>query len=190
MFVHDRLKARAVALVMACIAGVQLWPSAVAQEAGADATKPVAEPLGPAVGSVKQSSPWRPAPIASRLQPKLSHAQAKADPVELVLKTARKQLGKPYRWAAVGPNSFDCSGFTMFAWRAAGVELPHNSGAQRAATKHVSLKDMKPGDLIFAPGHVGMYIGKGKMIHSPRSGRVVSIDPIHSNAYGAGRPLP
>jgi cell wall-associated NlpC family hydrolase len=111
-------------------------------------------------------------------------------PVEIVLATARKQLGKPYRYGAVGPSSFDCSGFTMYAWAAAGVHLPHNSGAQRAATKSVPLDKMKPGDLVFSSGHVGLYIGKGRMIHSPQTGDHVEIAPLHSNVYGAGRPKP
>jgi cell wall-associated NlpC family hydrolase len=75
----------------------------------------------------------------------------------------------------------------QYVWRRAGVSIPRTSYQQRGALKHVSLKKMKPGDLIFSPGHVGMFIGNGKMVHSPRSGRTVSIDPIHSNAQIAGR---
>jgi cell wall-associated NlpC family hydrolase len=202
MFVSDRAKARTVALVMAASALVQAWPNAYADDIAKATIAKEAETKAPKKdkkrrtghSDVKHStSPWRLAPVAARLNGRAAPyatREEKVDPVKLVLATARKQLGKPYRWAGVGPNSFDCSGFTAYVWKRAGVHLPHNSGAQRAATKSVPLDKMKPGDLIFSSGHVGMYIGAGKMIHSPRSGRVVSIDPIHSRAYGAGRPLP
>jgi cell wall-associated NlpC family hydrolase len=209
MFVSNRAKARIVALVMAASVLFQMWPNAYADEvAKATIAAKEAETKAPKKDKKRRTghgdiskhstSPWRPAPVASHLSraraadaPRAERPERKdVDPVKLVLATARKQLGKPYRWAGVGPNAFDCSGFTAYVWKRAGISLPHNSGAQRAATKPVSLDKMKPGDLIFSSGHVGMYIGGGKMIHSPHSGRVVSIDPIHSNAYGAGRPLP
>jgi cell wall-associated NlpC family hydrolase len=184
MFVHDRAKVRTVALLMAGTVALQLWPSAHAHERKVTLTKEV-EIKAPQ--KTKKRKAGHTDPGAWNISP--APAKKKVDPVKLVIKTAYKQLGKPYRWAAVGPNSFDCSGFTMYVWRKAGVQLPHNSGAQRGATKSVSLDKMKPGDLVFSSGHVGLYIGKGKMIHSPQSGRDVSLDPIHSNAYGAGRPL-
>ena len=209
MFVFDRAKVRATALVMAATAAIQIWPNAyadeiakatLAQEAEVKASKKTKKPknkerVGHGADVVAQSSPWRLAPVAHQLHRSRSEAIEKKEPtrtdkINAVLKAAKQQIGKPYRWGAVGPSSFDCSGFTMFVWRRAGVHLPHNSGAQRGATKPVPLDEMKPGDLIFSSGHVGMYVGGGKMIHSPRSGRTVSIDPIHSNAYGAGRPLP
>jgi cell wall-associated NlpC family hydrolase len=102
------------------------------------------------------------------------------------------QLGKPYRWGADGPDSYDCSGLTVAAWRAAGVQLPHNAARQYDATAHIGRDDLRPGDLVFFYGrisHVGLYIGDGRMIHAPEYGenvRVASIDsqPIH----GFGRP--
>ena len=138
--------------------------------------------------------PWLPSTFAT---PSPTSATAKSvtvdvpsgDRVDLVLAVARRQLGKPYRWGGVGPASFDCSGFTAFVWKAAGVHLPHSSSAQRTATTAVPLHKMRRGDLVFAPGHVGMYVGGGKMIHSPRTGRTVEIAPLHSNAYAAGRPV-
>lgn len=200
MFLFDRAKARTVALLMAATASLQLWPNAYADVAKATVAKE-AETKAPKKGNnkkkqdghasdaLRRSSPWRfAAPAGFGLGSTLA-AKKKPDPVKDVIRRAKQQLGKPYRWAAEGPNAFDCSGFTKFVWLKAGVHLPHNSGAQRAATKPVPLDAMKPGDLIFSPGHVGMYVGGGKMIHSPRSGRTVSIDPIHSRAYGAGRVL-
>ncbi len=97
---------------------------------------------------------------------------------------AEKQLGKPYLYAAAGPNSFDCSGLTMMAWRAGGVTLPHWSVAQFAQAKKIPAAEARPGDLLFYaydigdPGtihHVALYIGNGQMIHAPHTGDVVRI---------------
>lgn len=108
------------------------------------------------------------------------------------LQTAYAQTGKPYQWGAVGPGSFDCSGLTMFAWRSAGLSLPHSSRAQFAATKRVERSDLQPGDLVFFGSpihHVGMYVGDGKMINSPETGERVGVRSMMRKDYvGAGRP--
>ncbi len=111
------------------------------------------------------------------------------------LNYAYAQLGKPYVYGAAGPNSFDCSGLTMRAWGAAGVSITRTTNSQFAATKRVDKSDLQPGDLVFfsSLGHVGMYVGNGKMIHAPHTGDVVRIADISSgyyvsNYYGAGRP--
>ena len=105
---------------------------------------------------------------------------------------ARAQLGKPYVYAAVGPDSFDCSGLTMAAWGAAGVHLPHYSGAQYDSLPHVPLDQMQPGDLVFwGPGggsHEGMYVGDGLMIHAPHTGDVVRVAAVFGHPVGAARP--
>jgi cell wall-associated NlpC family hydrolase len=105
---------------------------------------------------------------------------------------ARAQLGKPYVYAASGPDSYDCSGLTMAAWGAAGVSLPHYSGAQYDMLPKVPLDAMQPGDLVFwgAGGsqHVGIYIGGGLMIHAPHTGDVVQIAPVFGSPVGAARP--
>ncbi|MEU6035178.1 MULTISPECIES: C40 family peptidase [Actinomadura] len=107
---------------------------------------------------------------------------------------AYAQLGKPYVYGAEGPNGYDCSGLTMRAWGAAGVNLPRVTNSQYAATRRVSFDALQPGDLVFfnSLGHVGLYIGGGKMIHAPRTGKNVEIVSITSgyyrtNFYGAGR---
>jgi cell wall-associated NlpC family hydrolase len=96
----------------------------------------------------------------------------------IAINYARQQLGKPYKYAATGPNSFDCSGLTMRAWGAAGVSMPHFSGAQANMFPQVPLNALQPGDLVFRPGHIGLYIGNGMMIHAPQTGDVVKISPI------------
>ena len=105
---------------------------------------------------------------------------------------ALSQVGKPYVWAAAGPDSYDCSGLTMWAWAQAGVGLPHNSGAQYAATPRVSHSDWAPGDLLFFGSpihHVAMYIGGGQMVEAPYSGSQVRVVSAYRSDYvGAGRP--
>jgi cell wall-associated NlpC family hydrolase len=108
-------------------------------------------------------------------------------PAQIAVETARAQIGKPYRWGATGPAGFDCSGLTSFAWRAAGVQLPHSSRGQYASLPRVSMDDLKPGDVIYRPGHVGIYLGKGRMIHAPQSGSPVQISPL-GRVVGAVRP--
>jgi peptidoglycan DL-endopeptidase CwlO len=108
------------------------------------------------------------------------------------VKTAYAQLGDPYAWGAAGPNAFDCSGLTMYAWAAAGVSLPHSSSAQYGAVRHVSVSDLQPGDLVFyySPiSHVGMYIGNGMIVHAANPSAGVRVSELYSMPYvGAVRP--
>ena len=105
---------------------------------------------------------------------------------------AEAQLGKPYVYAASGPNTYDCSGLTMMAWAAAGVSMPHYSGAQYGMFPHVPLDRLAPGDLIFwgsgGSEHVSMYIGGGLQIAATHTGDYVRIQPVGRNAVGAARP--
>jgi len=110
----------------------------------------------------------------------------------VAVQAAYAQLGKPYEWGASGPNSFDCSGLTMWAWGKAGVSLPHSSQAQYGSGQHVSQADLQPGDLVFYGSpihHVGIYIGNGNMIEAPHSGTNVRIASYQRGDYaGAVRP--
>ncbi|MCX4456242.1 NlpC/P60 family protein [Streptomyces sp. NBC_01340] len=103
---------------------------------------------------------------------------AKADKA---LAFARAQIGKPYVWGATGPGSYDCSGLTQAAWKAAGVDLPRTTWDQVNAGTTVPLSDIKPGDLVFFYddiSHVGLYIGNGMMIHAPKPGAYVREESI------------
>ncbi|MFJ2636839.1 NlpC/P60 family protein [Streptomyces sp. NPDC087422] len=119
----------------------------------------------------------------------LSTGSSKADDA---IAFARKQLGKPYVWGATGPTSYDCSGLTQAAWKAAGVDLPRTTWDQVNVGTRVSESNLRPGDLIFFYSdisHVGLYIGGGQMIHAPHTGTVVKIAPITEMPfYGAVRP--
>lgn len=108
------------------------------------------------------------------------------------VQAAMSRIGMPYIWAAAGPNAFDCSGLTSWAWAQAGRSLGHYTGSQYAQTRRISEGDLQPGDLVFFwaagaggdPSHVGLYIGGGSMVHAPGSGRNVQTASIHY-WYGA-----
>jgi cell wall-associated NlpC family hydrolase len=104
---------------------------------------------------------------------------------------ACNQIGKNYVWAAEGPNTFDCSGLTLYAWKQAGHTLRHYTKWQYQDTKRVSRADLKPGDLVFFYSdlhHVGIYVGGGWMVHAPTSGDKVRMKKIDSGPIaGYGR---
>ncbi|WP_405517478.1 NlpC/P60 family protein [Streptomyces canus] len=100
----------------------------------------------------------------------------------------RAQIGKPYVWGATGPDSYDCSGLTQAAWKAAGVDLPRVTYDQVNAGTTVTLADAQPGDLVFFYddiSHVGLYIGNGMMIHAPKPGAYVREESIYYDGESA-----
>ncbi|WP_103541886.1 C40 family peptidase [Streptomyces sp. SM1] len=104
-----------------------------------------------------------------------------ATKAEKALAFARAQIGKPYVWGATGPGSYDCSGLTQAAWKAAGVTIPRTTYDQVDAGTTVSVSQAQPGDLVFFYDditHVGIYIGNGMMIHAPKPGTYVREESI------------
>jgi peptidoglycan DL-endopeptidase RipA len=111
---------------------------------------------------------------------------------------AESQIGKPYQWAAAGPNTFDCSGLTMWAYDQVGVHLDHWTHDQWNEGAHISRADLRPGDLVFFAlniadpstiHHVGMYVGNDEMVDAPFTGVDVRYDSIDRPDYiGAVRP--
>ncbi|MDK2804105.1 MAG: peptidoglycan DL-endopeptidase CwlO [Peptostreptococcaceae bacterium] len=95
-----------------------------------------------------------------------------------VVAIAKDYIGVPYKWGGTTPKGFDCSGFTQYVFRKAGVSLPRTSAAQGKVGTKVSRSELRAGDLVMFPGHVGIYIGSGKFIHSPSPGKSVRIDDL------------
>ena len=118
--------------------------------------------------SEKIVEPSSPKIIAYGTKPKVSG----------VVAIAKDYIGVPYKWGGTTPKGFDCSGFTQYVFRKAGVSLPRTSAAQGKVGTKVSRSELRAGDLVMFPGHVGIYIGSGKFIHSPSPGKSVRIDDL------------
>ena len=109
-----------------------------------------------------------------------------------MLQEAARHRGAPYQYGAAGPNTFDCSGFTMYVFGRFGVQLSHNAASQYGQTHHISSAAKRPGDLIFFTGsggiyHVGIYAGGGQMWAATHSGDVVRYESIYEASYVVGR---
>jgi cell wall-associated NlpC family hydrolase len=111
---------------------------------------------------------------------------------ERVLQEAARHHGAPYQYGAAGPNTFDCSGFTMYVFAKFGISLAHNAASQYSQTRHISSAAKRPGDLIFFTGsggiyHVGIYAGGSQMWAATHSGDVVRYESINAAPYVVGR---
>jgi cell wall-associated NlpC family hydrolase len=104
---------------------------------------------------------------------------------------ANRLTGIPYRWGGASPRvGFDCSGFVRYVYGRLGIELPHHAATQYRRG-HVARGSLRAGDLVFFSGlgHVGIYAGRGRFIHAPRSGTTVRWSRLssHGSYYGARR---
>jgi cell wall-associated NlpC family hydrolase len=121
--------------------------------------------------------------------------RAKQRPVSRGLRAVRianRLTGVPYVWGGASPRSgFDCSGLVQYVYGKLGISLPHYTVSQYRHGRAVSRKSLRPGDLVFfhGLGHVGIYAGRGKYIHAPRSGSTVRWASLASSPsyYGARR---
>ncbi len=128
------------------------------------------------------TGPAPPAPAGYQIPPGTSST------ITAVIDFALKQLGKPYEYGATGPNTWDCSGLIQAAYASIGIPLPRTTYDQVNAGTSVPVNDpdaFRPGDLLFipgddgtptAPGHVGLYLGNGLVLHAPKTGDVVRVD--------------
>jgi cell wall-associated NlpC family hydrolase len=124
------------------------------------------------------------------------------DPLRLqVIFSAIQQVGVPYAWGGSSPSGFDCSGLVQYVFGNAGFPLPRTAAEQLGAAAALPLSEAAPGDLLFfrdrgTTSHVAIYLGDGRFVHAPRTGRHVSLDTFDGNAYwrsrfaGAGRVIP
>ncbi|CAH2214272.1 C40 family peptidase [Tepidibacter aestuarii] len=114
-----------------------------------------------------------------------------SDKLTKLYEVAQSKLGSKYVWASSGPNTFDCSGFTMYVYKnGAGIDLPHSSKAQSSVGTAVSKDQLRLGDLVFfdtsrnsSIGHVGMYIGNGNFIHASSAKANVMISSLSEGYY-------
>ena len=133
-------------------------------------------------------SSQRTAPAPATSAPAQAPASAPAASSSNVIAIAKQYIGTPYVYGGSTPAGFDCSGFTQYVFAQAGKSLPRVTTAQQAAVTPVS--NPQPGDLVFfgSPSwHVGIYVGDGMMIDSPRTGSSISVRPIFSGVSGYGR---
>jgi cell wall-associated NlpC family hydrolase len=142
--------------------------------AAAASTLTVATAAQPAARSV---------PIGLAVSRTVSPTEVKAGKV---VKAALSRVATgQYVWGASGSTSFDCSGLMIYAYRQIGVSLPHSSAVQSTLGKAVSVKNLKPGDLLFFYSpvhHVGMYIGHGRFVHARNPTNDLEVDSL--SAYG------
>ncbi|WP_420112868.1 NlpC/P60 family protein [Pseudactinotalea sp.] len=157
------------------------------------APQPTADPTTPAPTTTTPRpttpAPTTPAPTSTTTKPPVTTpppAPPSSGANAAALAWARTQLGKPYVYGAAGPNSYDCSGLTMQAYRNAGITIPRTSRDQYYAGDLVPVGQMKPGDLFFysrngSPSgiyHVAIYAGNGMRLHAPAPGKTVELVPM------------
>lgn len=101
-----------------------------------------------------------------------------------IVEAAIRERGKPYVWGAEGPSSYDCSGLVKWAYaKGARINLPHQSEAQKNSGIELPVSEAQPGDVLWKPGHVGIYIGDGKYVHAPKPGDVVKTADMKTSKW-------
>jgi len=124
-----------------------------------------------------------PAPQES-VHPAWQRVDRSLPPRQLVCRLARSLEGVPYVYGGATPQGFDCSGLVQFVYREAGTPLPRTVRHQAAAGRHVARSNLLPGDLVFfrtrgrSISHVGIYVGGGRFVHAPSTGKVVRADTL------------
>jgi peptidoglycan DL-endopeptidase CwlO len=109
----------------------------------------------------------------------------------IAVQAALSKIGAPYVYGTAGPNTFDCSGFTSWAWAQAGVSLSHSSSVQATQGTRVSVSQLQPGDILFYDSpvsHVAMYIGDGMVVHASNPQTDVTTAPMYQ-AGGSAKPF-
>ncbi len=171
------------AAIAAAIVAVSTLAVAGGSGDGALAAPPAAEPAAPAPAAAARHAyelrgrEARQLDLVRPVEPPPAPAQAqKAKAVRIAL----AQLGTPYSYGGSTPGGFDCSGLVYYAFSGVGKTLPHSSYALWDVGTRVARGDLQPGDLVFfnGLGHVGIYVGGGKYVHSPRTGEVVEVAPL------------
>lgn len=165
-------------------------PAAAVTPAPAAPATPQSRPPGPPPALLAALPPGLPAALPpalpDALPPALPPKAASApgphrDVGQIVVNAALTRLGAPYAWAAAGPDAFDCSGLVVWAFKQAGLTMPHSSTALASGGEPVALDQMQPGDVISLfpdASHVGIYAGNGRMIHAQFEGLPVIVESL------------
>ncbi len=131
-------------------------------------------------------TPTTPTTVQTPAPAPVSSASAQA-----VLNYAYSFIGTPYVWGGTTPSGFDCSGFTQYVFKKFGVNLPRVSRSQGSYGTKIAYSDLQAGDLVFfgngGISHVGIYIGGGNMVHSPRPGKTVEISSMKYHTFITAR---
>lgn len=134
--------------------------------------------IADAVQSIQAPQPGAPAPfsVPEVVTPPVRSIGDRAADV------AMAQIGKPYVYGSAGPDAFDCSGLTSYAFRQVGLTIPRTSYDQARAGTPVSLNNLQRGDIVsfYNGGHTAMYIGDGMVVHASTSGVPVKTAPLSS----------
>ena len=167
--------------------GLEARAAELAAEQAAENAQPAADPEPPADPEPTEPEPEQPTPPQPPSDPDPTPPPPPGGGAQAAISFARAQLGEPYHWGAAGPGSWDCSGLTMGAWSAGGKSLPHYSVAQYQQSTPIPASQLQPGDLVFWGSssssssiyHVALYVGDGRIIHAPRTGRPVSEESMY-----------
>jgi cell wall-associated NlpC family hydrolase len=180
---QQAIKGRLDGEVATLVSAEQARKTEAAQAAVAAAPQPAA---GNGTSNGGGGTTAAPRPAAPAPAPPKGPAPAVGSGAQYAIDAAMSKIGSPYVWAAAGPDTFDCSGLTMWAWAHGGKSLSHYTGSQWAASTHISASEAQPGDLVFFwgpgdggdPGHVGLYLGGGSMVHAPHTGSYVQVTSV------------
>ncbi|WP_240646064.1 C40 family peptidase [Georgenia sp. SYP-B2076] len=159
----EPLAARATPAPERAILAERATPVASRTGERADLATVTAEATGSAAAETATDQVAAPAPLGS---------------ASALISFARQFVGTPYVYGGSTPGGFDCSGFTKFVFAELGINLPRSSGAQAAAGTAVSAAEARPGDLVWWPGHVGIYTGGGNHIAARQPGTALAEGPI------------
>jgi len=161
-------------------------PAAIAPAAIAPASAPVAGVSAPRPAATSAGAPSSQKP-ATAAMPALAPGSSSGAGA---LQAALSKLGSPYVYGATGPNAFDCSGLTQWAFKQVGISIPRTAEAQAGSGTPVSRDQLQPGDLVFfySPvSHVGIYAGNGNVVHASTEGQPVKVAPMQYMPFNGAR---
>jgi len=170
----------------AATAPAAIAPAAIAPAAIAPASAPVAGVSAPRPAATSAGAPSSQKP-ATAAMPALAPGSSSGAGA---LQAALSKLGSPYVYGATGPNAFDCSGLTQWAFKQVGISIPRTAEAQAGSGTAVSRDQLQPGDLVFfySPvSHVGIYAGNGNVVHASTEGQPVKVAPMQYMPFNGAR---